>query len=164
MWPWHSPEKIMPGSTDVFHCTILVVDDEECNVRLLEFALRRGGYVAVSSTTNPLEVCALQLQNHYDLVILDLQMPRMSGFAVLEGLRNGPGEKAAVLVLSADPAKEVRAREAGAAAFLSKPFLLAEVLRQVQLLLEKRAPPEIEEPAPLVAAIPVAFPRPRVIW
>ena len=149
----------MPGSADVFHSTILVVDDQESNVRLLEFALRRGGYVAVSSTTNPLEVCALQLQNRYDLILLDLQMPRMSGFDVMESLKSAAGEgKVAILVVSADPAKEVRAREAGAAGFLSKPYLLTEVLRQVQLLLEKTVSREIE-PAPLVATIPMAVPR-----
>ena len=119
----------MPGSTDAFGARILIVDDQECNVRLLEYALRRGGYVAVASTTDPLEVCALHRQNHYDLILLDLQMPRMNGFEVMEGLGNVEGEaRAVVLVLTADPAQKARALEAGASGFLSKPFVLAEVL------------------------------------
>ncbi|MGZ5476643.1 MAG: response regulator [Thermoanaerobaculia bacterium] len=143
----------MPGSTDVFRARILIVDDQESNVRLLEYALRRGGFVAVSSTTDPLEVCALHRQNRYDLIMLDLQMPRMNGFQVLEGLRKVEGEeRVAILVLTADPAQMTRALEAGARGFLSKPFVLSEVLLRVHLMLEKTLSREIEKPAPLATA------------
>ncbi|MGZ5493838.1 MAG: response regulator [Thermoanaerobaculia bacterium] len=143
----------MPGSTDVFRARILIVDDQESNVRLLEYALRRGGFVAVSSTTDPLEVCALHRQNRYDLIMLDLQMPRMNGFQVLEGLRKVEGEeRGAILVLTADPAQMTRALEAGARGFLSKPFVLSEVLLRVHLMLEKTLSREIEKPAPLATA------------
>ncbi len=145
----------MPGSIDVFSARILIVDDQESNVRLLEYALRRGGYVAVASTTEPLEVCALHRQNRYDLIMLDLQMPRMNGFEVMEGLRNE--ESVAILVLSADPAQMVRSLEAGARGFLSKPFVLAEVLLRVHLMLSR----DNEEPA--AATAPAAFSRSRAI-
>jgi CheY-like chemotaxis protein len=130
----------MPASTDVFSARILIVDDQECNVRLLEHALHRGGHVAVSSTTDPLEVNALQRLNRYDLIILDLQMPGMSGFDVMKALPPAAGEEkdAAVLVLSADPSQEARALVAGASGFLSKPFRLPDVLSQARLLLEAR--------------------------
>jgi adenylate cyclase len=128
----------MPASTDVFGARILIVDDQECNVRLLEHALRRGGHVAVSSTTDPLAVCALQRQNRYDLILLDLQMPRMNGLEVMKELDAVEGERAAILVLSADPAQQTRALQAGARGFLSKPFILAGVLEQARLLLESR--------------------------
>jgi DNA-binding response OmpR family regulator len=145
----------MPECTEAFRARILIVDDQECNVRLLEYALRRGGYVAVASTTDPLEVCALHRQNHYDLIMLDLQMPRMNGFEVMEGLGKLDGEDSvAVLILSADPSQMVRAKEAGARDFLSKPFVLAEVLLRVRLMLEKTVPGDIEEPAPLLATDP----------
>ena len=138
MWPWHSPKKIMPGSTDVFRSRILIVDDQESNVRLLEYTLRRAGYVAVSSTGNSMEVCALHGRNRYDLILLDIQMPHMNGFEVLEALPGLEEEDAvAVLVLTADPAQMVRALESGATGFLSKPFVLAEVLMCVRLMLEK---------------------------
>jgi len=128
----------MLGSTDVFRARILIVDDQESNVRLLEYTLRRGGYVAVSSTVNSPEVCALHRRNPYDLILLDLQMPHMNGFEVLEGLRGLEEEDAVpVLILTADPSQMVRALECGATAFLSKPFVLDEVLRCVRLLLEK---------------------------
>lgn len=130
----------MPARTDVFGSGILIVDDQDSNVRLLEYTLRRGGYVAVSSTGNPAEVCALHRQNHYDLILLDIQMPRMNGFEVLEGLRcleEEAGAGVAVLVLTADPAQMARALASGATGFLSKPFVLAEVLTCVRLMLEK---------------------------
>jgi DNA-binding response OmpR family regulator len=128
----------MPGSTDVFSARILIVDDQESNLRLLEYALRRGGYLAVTATANPLEVSALHRRHRYDLILLDIQMPRMNGFEVLQGLRSpGKEDSVAVLVLTADPAQMVRALESGATGFLSKPFVLAEVLTCVRLLLEK---------------------------
>lgn len=126
----------MPASTEFSGARILIVDDQECNVRLLEYALRRDGYVAISSTTDPRAVGALQRQNRYDLILLDLQMPRMNGFEVMKELEAVDGERAAVLVLSADPAQNARAMQAGARGFLSKPFLLASVLEQARLLLE----------------------------
>ena len=125
----------MPTPIDVLRARILIVDDQQANLRLLEFALRRGGYVAVSSTANPLEVCALHRENPFDLILLDIQMPRMNGFEVLKALVEE--QTVAVLVLTADPAQMVRALEAGATGFLSKPFVLAEVLTCVRLMLEK---------------------------
>jgi DNA-binding response OmpR family regulator len=142
----------MPGCTEAFHARILVVDDQETNVRLLEYALGRAGYVAVSSTTDSTKVGALHLRNHYDLILLDLQMPRMNGFEVMTGLGELEGEGGvAVLVLSADPSQEARAMEAGARGFLSKPFVLTEVLRRVRLMLGKTRPGDIDEPLPFLA-------------
>lgn len=128
----------MPAATDILGARILIVDDQQANLRLLEYALRRAGYGGVASTTEPLGVSALHLQNHYDLIILDLQMPHMNGFQVMEELaRVERGERVAILVLSADPAQMMRALEAGAAGFLSKPFILAEVVLRVRQMLEK---------------------------
>jgi|GEM_PF-1092084 len=127
----------MAALTEVFGARILIVDDQDSNLRLLEFALRRGGYVAVSSTNDPVEVCALHLEHRYDLILLDIQMPRMNGFEVLAGLRSVVDDVAVpILILTADPAQMVRALEAGATGFLSKPFVLAEVLACVRSMLE----------------------------
>lgn len=135
----------MTASNDVLHSRILIVDDQDSNVRLLEYTLRRGGFLAVTSTTDPLEVCALHRQHSYDLIILDLQMPRMSGFEVIESLRQaGP---VAILVITADPAQMVRALEAGARGFISKPFVLSEVQQRVRLMLEKPVADEAGEPS-----------------
>jgi adenylate cyclase len=145
----------MPAPTDILGARILIVDDQQANLRLLEYALRRAGYVGVTSTTEPLEVGALHRQNRYDLIILDLQMPHMNGFQVMEELaRANGGEGVVILVLSADPAQMVRALESGAAGFLSKPFVLAEVVLRVRQMLEKTVSRSIPKPERLLATAP----------
>jgi DNA-binding response OmpR family regulator len=122
----------MPGSTDFFGARILIVDDQQINLRLLELTLTRAGYSNLTSTTDAAEACALHRRNPFDLILLDLQMPRMSGFEVMATLPGVP-----CLVLSADATSMAPALEAGAAGFLSKPFVLAEVVLRVGAMLEK---------------------------
>ncbi len=69
---------------DILNASILIVDDQEPNVRLLEQLLNETGYTRVASTMNPHEVSALHRKNRYDLILLDLQMPGMDGFQVME--------------------------------------------------------------------------------
>jgi len=116
--------------------TILIVDDQPSNVRLLEYTLRRGGFDAITSTTDPRAVTALHRDHHYDLILLDLVMPGMDGFEVMEGLAaiEEDGDLP-VLVMSADPRHRARAMQAGARDFLSKPFVLTEVVTRVSSLL-----------------------------
>jgi PAS domain S-box-containing protein len=118
---------------------ILIVDDQTANVRLLERLLRDAGYVNVSSTMQPEQVCALHRQHDYDLILLDLQMPTMDGFAVMEGLQaNAADAYLPVIVLTAQPAHKLRALQAGAKDFISKPFDLLEVKTRIHNMLEVR--------------------------
>ena len=124
---------------DILDSSILIVDDQSANVQLLAQLLREAGYTQVSSTTNPLEVCALHRQNNYDLVLLDLQMPVMDGFQVMEGLKTSDADDyLPVLVITAQPGHKVRALQAGAKDFICKPFVLVEVIARVHNLLEVR--------------------------
>ena len=130
----------MPVSAaDILNANILIVDDLEANVQLLEKMLRTAGYRRITSTRDPHAVCALHRTNHYDLILLDLRMPGMDGFQVMEGLKeietNG---YLPVLAVTAQPAHKLRALQAGAKDFVSKPFDLAEVLLRVHNLLEVR--------------------------
>jgi CheY-like chemotaxis protein len=136
----------MSSSTDPFQARILIVDDSESNVRLLDFTLRRGGYTAVTTTTKGMDVCALHRENLYDLILLDLQMPRMNGYEVLAAIATEP--PVPILVLSADPTQQARALAAGAKEFLSKPFVLTDVLAKVEAMLA------IEDPRPLLVEAP----------
>src|SRR6202049_1609926 len=77
----------MVSSADILNAKILVVDDKEANLRLIEGMLRVAGYTSVHSTTDPNEVCELHRKNRYGLILLDLQMPGMDGFQVMEGLK-----------------------------------------------------------------------------
>lgn len=129
----------MITATDILHASILIVDDQEANVLLLERMLRGAGYHAVSSTRDPSKVFELHLLHRYDLILLDLQMPGMDGFQVMENLKAlEQGGYLPVLVITAQPAHKLRALEAGARDFVSKPFDLAEVLARVHNLLEVR--------------------------
>jgi PAS domain S-box-containing protein len=124
---------------DILNASILIVDDQESNVSLLEQMLRDDGYTRVASTMNPQEVCALHRKNRYDLILLDLQMPGMDGFQVMEGLKtNAADSYLPVLVITAQPGHKLRALQAGAKDFISKPFDLVEVKARVHNLLEVR--------------------------
>jgi len=125
--------------TDILNARILIVDDQESNVALLEQMLKDIGYACVTSTMNPTDVCALHRRNHYDLILLDLQMPGMDGFQVMEGLKTNPAEAyLSVLVVTAQPGHKLRALQAGARDFISKPFDLIEVRTRIRNLLEVR--------------------------
>jgi diguanylate cyclase (GGDEF)-like protein/PAS domain S-box-containing protein len=129
----------MISPTDIRRARILVVDDEPVNVQLLEFLLKTTGYEQVSSTTDPRQVATLHLQHSYDLIILDLQMPHMDGFQVMEALK--PMERESwlpVLVVTAEPDKKLAALEAGARDFIGKPFDTVEVMTRIRNLLEVR--------------------------
>ena len=129
----------MVSSSDILNANILVVDDKEANVRLIEGMLRVAGYASIESTTDPNAVCELHRKNRYGLILLDLQMPGMDGFQVMEGLKEIEEEGyLPVLVITAQPDHKLRALQAGAKDFVSKPFDLAELRARVHNILEVR--------------------------
>src|SRR4051812_18777909 len=113
----------MISSLNVLNSKILIVDDQEVNVELLEAILTGSGYTAVSFTTDSREVGELHRIHRYDLIVLDMNMPHMNGFEVMAALK--PIETDGylpVLVVTADPSHKLRALQAGARDFVSKPF------------------------------------------
>ena len=129
----------MLSTTDIQNAAILIVDDKIANVLLLQGMLRVAGYTHIESTTNPTEVCELHRKNRYSLILLDLQMPGMNGFEVMEGLKEIEEDGyAPVLVITAQPDHKLRALQAGARDFVSKPFDLAELRARVHNVLEVR--------------------------
>ena len=127
------------SESDILNAGILVVDDQESNVSLLLRLLTEAGYTSISSTMNPEEVCALHRKNCYDLILLDLQMPVMDGFQVMEALKtNATDSYLPVLVITAQPGHKLRALQAGARDFVSKPFDLVEVRTRIHNMLEVR--------------------------
>ena len=129
----------MLQATEILNASILIVDDQEANVMLLEQVLRNAGYTRITSTMDPQAVRALHQQHRYDLILLDLQMPEMDGFEVMEGLRDiEAGSYLPVLVITAQPGHKLRALQAGAKDFVSKPFDLVEVKTRIHNMLEVR--------------------------
>ena len=124
---------------DILNANILIVDDQPANVLLLEQLLSDTGYTSVASTMNPQEVCELHTKNHYDVILLDLKMPGMDGFQVMENLKNHDADHyLPVIVLTAEPGHKLRALQAGAKDFISKPFDLVEVKTRLHNMLEVR--------------------------
>ncbi len=118
---------------------ILIVDDQAAHVHLLERLLRDAGYGNVSSTLEPREVSALHREHPYDLILLDLQMPGLDGFGVMEALRADTGSGyLPVIVLTAQPGHKLRALQAGARDFINKPFETVEVEVRIHHMLETR--------------------------
>jgi len=125
--------------SEIHRAGILIVDDQETNVLLLERMLRNAGYTNISSTRDPREVRELHRVNRYDLILLDLQMPEMDGFEVMEGLKEIETDGyLPVLVVTAQPGHKLRALQSGAKDFVSKPFELIEVQTRIHNMLEVR--------------------------
>jgi CheY-like chemotaxis protein len=129
----------MIRAADILNASILIVDDQHANVLLLEQMLSGAGYTSVTSTMDAHAVCALHKTHGYDLILLDLQMPGMDGFQVMDDLKTIEGDGyLPVIVITAQPSHKLRALKAGARDFVTKPFDLAEVLMRVHNMLEVR--------------------------
>ncbi|MDW5419136.1 response regulator [Iodobacter sp. CM08] len=125
--------------SEILNASILIVDDQESNVSLFEQLLGEAGYTCVTSTMDPTKVCELHRNNRYDLILLDLQMPVMDGFQVMECLKTNVDDAyLPVLVITAQPGHKLRALQTGAKDFISKPFDLVEVKTRIHNLLEVR--------------------------
>jgi len=131
--------RAMVSHDDILNASILIVDDLETNVLLLEQMLSTAGYRCVTSTMDPRVVCDLHRDNHYDLILLDLQMPGMDGFQVMEGLKEIETDGyLPVLAITAQPGHKLRALAAGAKDFIAKPFDFMEARTRIHNLLEVR--------------------------
>lgn len=125
--------------SEILQAGILIVDDQEANVLLLEQMLRNEGYTNITTTQHPKLVCAMHEEHRYDIILLDLHMPEMDGFEVIEALKKVElASYLPVLVLTAQPGHKVRALKAGAKDFVSKPFDLVEVQTRIHNMLEVR--------------------------
>jgi putative two-component system response regulator len=126
-----------------FEAEILIVDDERPNILLLERLLKASGYSHIRGTDDPRRVQELLGERDADLVILDLRMPYMDGFQVMEQIRalvRVDDDYCPVLMLTAenDPRVKLHALELGATDFLLKPFDRAEVASRVRNILQVR--------------------------
>ncbi len=129
----------MLEASEILNASILIVDDQKANVMLLEQMLKSAGYRRVTSTMDPRTVCGLHAAHRYDLILLDLQMPDMDGFQVMEGLKEIETDGyLPVLVITAQPGHKLRALQVGAKDFVSKPFDLIEVQTRIHNMLEVR--------------------------
>ncbi len=134
-----TPAPLRPDDTGA---RILIVDDEPANVLLLQRILQNAGFTAVETLTDSREVLGFCGDSAPDIILLDLMMPHISGFEVMESLAPFVEREIylPILVLTADvaPATRLRALTGGARDFLTKPFDHTEAVLRVKNLLETR--------------------------
>jgi CheY-like chemotaxis protein len=135
----------MRSLSDASEARILIVDDQLSNIRLIEFTLRRAGFTGVTSTVKASEVSAMHVEHHYDLIVLDLQMPGTDGFDVMDQLSDvREAIPVEILVMSAGGENEEAALASGATRFLGKPYKLPDVVKAIQTMLGLEASTSIE--------------------
>ncbi|MFC1684295.1 HD domain-containing phosphohydrolase [Pseudomonadota bacterium] len=135
----HNPPAEICDS--LLQAKILIVDDQPPNVLLLRKMLEAEGYSNIATTSDSKQVQQLHRMSHYDLILLDIRMPEMDGFGVMEQLKkDSNGDYLPVLVLTAQTDEEtrIRALKQGARDFVTKPFNRMEVLNRIQNILEVR--------------------------
>lgn len=126
---------------DIMAATILVVDDQDSNIALLRMLLRDAGFKRVVCTNDSRAAIGLYAEHRPDIVLLDLQMPHLDGFGVMQQIRElDPLHFAPILVLTAEIDTKIRYRalESGARDFLLKPFDRVEVKARIRNLVEMR--------------------------
>ena len=120
---------------------ILIVDDNASNVDLLREILRHQGYTQIRGETDPRLIPDLCRTNRYDILLLDIRMPHISGFQLIEMLQPiFADDYVPILVLTAQTDQETRRKslEVGATDFLTKPFVAWELLQRVRNMLQIR--------------------------
>lgn len=126
--------------TDLVGSSILVVDDNQTNIDVIEATLESADYQKVTAVTQPLELMQLFSEKVFDLVLLDINMPLMDGFAVLAMMQQmlEPSQRPPVIMLTAqaDETSRVKALEGGASDYITKPFNRIELLKRVSIHLE----------------------------
>jgi putative two-component system response regulator len=126
-------------NTDPKLANILVVDDEFANVRLIEKLLQARGYTSVTCTQEPLKVVELYKVHDFDLILLDLNMPQLDGYGVMEQLKESTnGKLPPILILTAQHMQEFRQRalDNGALDYVTKPFNAEELASRVNNMLQ----------------------------
>ena len=134
--------NLFPSEQQLCTAKILIIDDEMADIRVLEWALRQAKFPNFRSLTDSTKARKEFEQFQPDLVLLDLNMPDLDGFAVLKQLRESApaGEFLPVLMLTGENTAETRSRAlaAGANDFLGKPIDYTEVMLRIRNLLQTR--------------------------
>lgn len=126
-------------NNDLYEGSILVVDDEASNIKLLEKLLSMSGYKNIACTQDPVQVLPLYKEHNYDLILLDLKMDELDGYAVMEQLDSvTEGNLPPIMILTSQhsPGFRQRALDNGARDYLTKPFDTRELLSRVRNLLD----------------------------
>jgi len=129
----------MIDATAILSSRILVVDDDADSVAALAHLLTSHGYQDVRQTSQPQDVVGLHRDQDFDLILLDVEMPGMDGFQVMEGLKELERDSyLPVLAITGSPGHRMEALKRGARDFVRKPFDAEELLLRVRNMIEVR--------------------------
>ena len=129
----------MIGIDAIHDGKILIVDDQPGHITALTGLLSANGYRRISATTNGCAVAAMHRANRYDLILLDMHMPDISGLEVMKQLRTAdPEHYLPVIVVTGDQHSRIAALEAGARDFIMKPYDFVELDARVRNTMEVR--------------------------
>jgi putative two-component system response regulator len=131
----------MISDKDILNARILIVDDQLINIKLLEKMLRQAGFTSLYSTNLGAEVKQRYFEYEIDLILLDIRMPDMDGFQVMETLQTAiQDDYLPILVITAELTQEIRKKSlcSGAKDFITKPFDQTEVIQRIRNMLEVR--------------------------
>lgn len=131
----------MTPTINTLAANILIVDDQLLNIKLLEKILQQAGYQNIYSTSDPRQAVPMFIEHQIDILLLDIRMPHLNGFEVMELLNEKVGEDyLPILILTAELTSETRAKALGNGAkdFLTKPFDQLEVLQRIHNIIEVR--------------------------
>lgn len=128
---------------DTTHLRILICDDSITNVLILSKLMESEGYYHHTNLTDPTQVLPAMMENNFDLLLLDIEMPKMNGFEVMQRINESTvaQQLVPILVLTGKQGNDVRnkALQLGAQDFINKPFDQTEVMLRVKNLLRVRA-------------------------
>jgi putative two-component system response regulator len=130
----------MISDEKIFAAKILAIDDNILNIQILKKILSNAGFINISSTTDPTQAVAIYKELEPDLVLLDLNMPKMDGFAVMVQLSLlNPDDYLPLLILTAeDESVRFKALHGGAKDFLHKPYERLDVILKSRNIIEVR--------------------------
>lgn len=124
---------------DVHGANILIADDQEANLELLESLLKEEGYIHIHTTRDPEQIFELHQEHNFDLILLDMEISGTDGFQVMKKLQTNIDDPyLSLIIFTANPEHKLRALQAGAKDFISKPFDLVEVVTRMRNILEVR--------------------------
>ena len=129
----------MHSNKNIHSANILLVDDNPVNLQVLGGILKKDGYQHITAISEPSQVLPLYKKHQYDLMVLDIHMPNMTGFDVMDQLNSHfPDDFLPIIVLTADDFGDTRdqALASGARDFMRKPFNNREVLLRARNLIE----------------------------
>jgi DNA-binding response OmpR family regulator len=128
---------------------VLVVDDEKLIVKGIRFSLEQDG-MEVDCAYDGEEALALAKANRYDMVLLDIMLPKMDGFEVCQAIREFSDMPVVMLTAKGDDMDKILGLDYGADDYITKPFNILEVKARIKAIMRRTSGPKEKKPVSAV--------------